>query len=177
MTNISSIALGVVWIFQSSRRSLYSSVAIDFGTAYYMSSLGVNILVTILITTRLVLHRREIVDILPPEHAACYLSMTSIIIESAALYSVTALVFIISYALDNPINQIFLSLASACQVCASIYDSWAWHLAFMMNIANCRLSHYPTAGPRTRLESDDAQRDCDIQAPTHNGTTRRIHFQ
>ena len=123
MTNGSSIALGVAWIFQSSRRSLYSSIAIAFGTAYYMSSLGVNILVTILITTRLILHRREIMDILPPEHAACYASMTSIIIESAALYSVTALVFIISYALDNPINLIFLSLASACQVCTSMTHS------------------------------------------------------
>lgn len=37
-------------------------------------------------------------------------------IESAALYSIFALVFIITYALNNPINQVFMGVASFVQV-------------------------------------------------------------
>ncbi len=34
-----------------------------------------------------------------------YLSLAAIFVESAALYSIIALGFIISYAVNNPINQ------------------------------------------------------------------------
>jgi hypothetical protein len=93
-----------------------------FGTAYYVTSLGVNILVTILITIRLVLHRRSIMNTLSPEHASQFLSLDTILIESAALYSIFALGFIVSYSINNPMNQIFMSLASTCQVCAPVYS-------------------------------------------------------
>ncbi|KAK2461395.1 hypothetical protein APHAL10511_005858 [Amanita phalloides] len=114
---LSSFALGTIWILQSSQPglSLYSSAPIAFGTAYYVTSLSVNILVTLLITLRLLLHRQAVLESLPPEHADHYISVATIVVESAALYSVFALAFIISYAINNPINQIFMSLGSSCQ--------------------------------------------------------------
>jgi len=113
---LASFALGTIWILGSTQPgSLHISVPMAFGTAYYVTSLGVNILVTILITIRLVLYRRSIMDTLPPERAAQYLSADTIIIESAALYSIFALGFIVSYSVNNPMNRIFMSLASTCQ--------------------------------------------------------------
>ena len=46
-----------------------------------------------------------------------YLSLLAIIVESAALYSVFALIFLITYAINDPVNQIFLAFASFTQVC------------------------------------------------------------
>ncbi|KAF8634971.1 hypothetical protein AX15_000694 [Amanita polypyramis BW_CC] len=114
---LTSFVLGTIWTLQSSQPglSLYSAAPIAFGTAYYVTSLSVNIFVTILIILRLTLHRRAILDALPPDYAKHYLSLATIVVESAALYSVFALAFIISYAANNPINQIFLTLASTCQ--------------------------------------------------------------
>ncbi|PFH49790.1 hypothetical protein AMATHDRAFT_4555 [Amanita thiersii Skay4041] len=114
---LASFALGTIWTLQSSQPglSLYSSAPIAFGTAYYIISLSVNITVTILIIVRLVMHRRAIVQTLPEEHAKHYLSLATVVIESAALYSVFALIFIVSYAINNPINQIFLAVSSSCQ--------------------------------------------------------------
>ncbi|KIL60275.1 hypothetical protein M378DRAFT_14252 [Amanita muscaria Koide BX008] len=117
LTLLASIATGIVWIQQSALPgpALFNKMALAFGTSYYVTSLGVNIAVTILITLRLALHRRVLLESLPPDHATHYLSIVAIVVESAALYSVIALTFIISYALNSPINQIFLGILPASQ--------------------------------------------------------------
>ena len=112
-------ALGTLWTLQSSQSGLsglYSKLPRAYGTSYYIISLSVNILLTILITIRLLLYRRRVIATLPPEYGKHYLSLAAIMIESAALYSAFALLFIITYALNNPINQIFLAVASSAQV-------------------------------------------------------------
>ncbi|PFH45791.1 hypothetical protein AMATHDRAFT_71080 [Amanita thiersii Skay4041] len=112
-----SFALGVLWTVESSKPglSLYSSLPLVLGTSYYVVSLTINILVTIMITIRLILYRRKILDALPSEHAKHYVSLATIIIESAALYTVFAIIFIATYAANHPVNQIFLSVASTSQ--------------------------------------------------------------
>ena len=151
-TYISFLALGTVWTLQSSKPglSLYNSLPIAIGTAYYVTSLSVNIFVTTLITIRLILHRQSVItNALPPEHTVHHLSVATIVIESAALYSAVGLCFLVSYAINNPLNQIFMALASSCQVCNHPYSSFTTKL--MIIIANRCVSYHPAASPRTRL--------------------------
>lgn len=114
---LASFAMGTLWTLQSSQPglSLYSKLPMAYGTSYYIVSLSVNIILTILITIRLLLHRRTVTASLSDDHAKQYLSLAAIMIESAALYSVFALIFIITYAINNPLNQIFLGVASSAQ--------------------------------------------------------------
>ena len=107
-----------MWAYQSSRPglSLYSQLSVKIGTAYYATSLGVNLLLTILIITRLLLYRKAVLKSLPAGYTKHYVSVATIIVESVLLYSIFALAFIITYALNNPMNQIFLYMGSACQV-------------------------------------------------------------
>ena len=111
--------MGTLWTVKSSQPglSLYSKLPMAYGTSYYIISLGVNILITILITIRLLLYRRRVIATLPPEHGKHYFSLATIMVESAALYSVFALIFIITYVLNNPSNQVFMGVASSAQVC------------------------------------------------------------
>ena len=81
-----------------------------------MTSLGVNILLSALIILRLLLHRRAVLKILPTDYTGHYLSVATIVVESVLLYSIFALAFIITYAIDNPMNQVFMYMSSACQV-------------------------------------------------------------
>jgi len=103
-----------------------------YGTSYYIISLSINIMLTILITIRLLMYRRIVTVSLSADHAKHYLSLAAILVESAALYSVLAIMFIVTYAINNPLNQIFLGVASAAQQIASyliIYrlaDGRAW---------------------------------------------------
>lgn len=110
--------MGTLWTLQSSLPglSLYSKLPIVYGTSYYIISLSVNIFLTIVITIRLLLYRRRVISTLSDEHGKHYFSLATIVVESAALYSVFALVFIITYALNNPINQVFMGVASSTQV-------------------------------------------------------------
>ena len=106
-----------MWAYQSSRPgdSLYGQLPVDVGTAYYVTSLGVNLLLTTLIILRLCLHRRAVLTALPADYTKHYLSVATIVVESVLLYSIFALAFITTYALNNPMNQVFMYLGSACQ--------------------------------------------------------------
>jgi hypothetical protein len=110
--------MGTLWTLQSSQPglSLYSALPMAYGTSYYIISLSVNILLTILITIRLLLYRRRARRAIQGDQGSEYFSLAAIVIESAALYSVFALIFIITYAINNPLNQIFLGVASSAQV-------------------------------------------------------------
>jgi hypothetical protein len=130
--------------------SLYSNLAIDLGTAYYVTSLGVNLLLTTLIILRLLLYRRTVSRTLPAEYTKHYLSVATIVIESVLLYSVFALAFIITYILNNPMNQVFMYMSSACQVHRPpIICAWCnYAIAFA---ANRGLYDYIKSCARTRV--------------------------
>ncbi|KAF8899419.1 hypothetical protein BD779DRAFT_82945 [Infundibulicybe gibba] len=114
---LASFVMGTLWTLQSSQPglSLYSSLPLAYGLSYYILSLSVNILLTILITIRLIMYRRALMSTLPTDHAKNYISLATIVVESAAIYSAFALMFIITYAINNPMNQIFLTLAGSAQ--------------------------------------------------------------
>lgn len=111
--------MGTLWTLQSSQPnlSMYSALPLAYGTSYYAISLSVNIILTCLITIRLLMYRREIVRSLPKDYATHYMSLASIVVESAGLYSLFAILFLITYAINDPTNQVFLGTASAAQVC------------------------------------------------------------
>jgi len=150
---LASFVLGTIWTLQSSQPglSLYSDVPLAFGTAYYIISLSFNILITILITIRLLMYRRTVLATLPPEHAKHYVSLATIIVESAALYSVFALMFIVTYAIENPLNQVFLAFAGAAQQIAGyliIYrlaEGSAWSRGTIGSSVSSRALPQPTA--------------------------------
>ncbi|KAJ7884287.1 hypothetical protein B0H13DRAFT_2252960 [Mycena leptocephala] len=134
MLLLASFAMGVLWIVEISQPglSLYSKLPLAYGTAYYAISLGVNIIITIFIVTRLLLYRRRLLKSVPYAHAGHYISMMTIAIESAALYSLFAVLFLITYVVNNPTCQVWLVAASAAQQIAGyliIYrlaDGSAW---------------------------------------------------
>ncbi|KAJ6491671.1 hypothetical protein C8R47DRAFT_436625 [Mycena vitilis] len=119
---LASFAMGTLWTLESSQPSLslYSALPMAYGTAYYAISLSTNIILSLLIIGRLISYRRTLLESLPKELASHYISLATVIVESAALYSVFAVLFIITYAVNNPSNQIWLAVASACQQIANL---------------------------------------------------------
>ena len=110
--------MGTLWTLQSSHPglSLYSKQPLAYGTSYYAISLGTNIILTVLIVTRLLMYRRTHLAHLPAEHGRQYLSLATLIVESAALYSAFSIAFLVSYGINSPINQVWLGCAQAAQV-------------------------------------------------------------
>ena len=94
--------MGTLRTLESSQPGLYLPQA--YGTSYYVISLSDNIILTILIMIHLFMYRQRILEVLSEEHARHYVSLATIMVESSALYSVFALIFIITYAINNPLN-------------------------------------------------------------------------
>ncbi|KAG6884686.1 hypothetical protein C0993_008937 [Termitomyces sp. T159_Od127] len=113
--------MGTLWTLQSSQPglSLYSALPVAYGTSYYAISLGVNIILTVLIAFRLLVYRRTVLRTLPEDHGKEYVSLLTIVVESASLYSVFALTFLITYAINTPVNSVFLTIASFSQQIAN----------------------------------------------------------
>ena len=114
-------ALSVVWLVQvsapaSSPWASLSNNAINFTAPYFWMSLSLNISMTIAICGRLLFYRRRITRVLGPNHGTQYTSVAAMIVESSFLYSAFSLLFLIPFALNNPIQNAFIQLMGEIQV-------------------------------------------------------------
>lgn len=66
-----------------------------------------NIVLTILICARLLRVSKQISDILDDEGARAYTSAAAILVESAAFYSVSGIMFLIPYAMQRQVAILF----------------------------------------------------------------------
>ncbi|KAF8169842.1 hypothetical protein K438DRAFT_2024569 [Mycena galopus ATCC 62051] len=171
---LASFAMGTLWTLESSQPdlSLYSALPMAYGTGYYALSLGSNIILTLLIIGRLVAYRRTLLESFPADFATHYISLATVIIESAALYTLFAALFLITYAINDPTNQVWLAVASGCQQIANLLiiyrlaDGSAWrkdtlatktnaiHFKTRTNHNSTNLTSFHIAAPPAPSESE-----------------------
>ena len=117
------VVIGILWVSQFGKLGLpIFSVeqTTAYGASYLALSLGTNIVLTALISIRLLLYRHRLLKHLPAAHGKQYISLVAVIVESAALYSVVAVLTLTTYATGNPVTQMFMTLTPFAQV--------RWHL-------------------------------------------------
>ncbi|KAF8641523.1 hypothetical protein AX16_009901 [Volvariella volvacea WC 439] len=88
--------------------SFWSERAVRFGIAYWSLSISLNIILTLAISGRLLYVQNRIKRALGVEHSQMYTSIASMLVESAALYTIWGLVFLICYARNTPFQNIVL---------------------------------------------------------------------
>jgi len=93
---------------------------IDFGVPYYSISLSLNVLLTLMIVIRLILHNRKFRNVTGGLAGTngLYKAVVSMLVESCALYAVTFLLFIVPWASDDPVVNIFFPILAETQVIA-----------------------------------------------------------
>jgi len=80
---------------------------IKIGVSYYAISISMNIVLTILICVRLFRLSKQISDILGEDVARAYTSAAAILVESAAFYSASGVMFLIPYAMQLEVGILF----------------------------------------------------------------------
>ncbi len=102
--------MSILTVFQSSQpgSNLWSRVTVQFILPYWALSISLNVFLTLMISFRLLRMRRAARMILSAEHAKTYTSVITMIIESAALFSITSLWFIICYAMGSNVQNLIL---------------------------------------------------------------------
>ena len=110
--------MGITFLYQStdSASGLWSSLP------YFTISLSLNILITLMIVTRLLLHTRNLRAALGRAGSGgLYNTVVTMLIESSAVYAVISLLVIGPWVSGNHIADTFLSILTQTQVRASLH--------------------------------------------------------
>lgn len=118
--------MGVILLFQLTQpnANLWSTTTVNFGLPYWSISTGLNVLVTILIVGRLFVIRRRTRAALSNSHSRTYTSIAAMLIESAALYTSVALIFIVTYARNSDIQNLVLPVLGQVQAISPLLIMW-----------------------------------------------------
>jgi len=112
--------MGIITLYLASQpgSSLWSGITVNFGLPYFTISVGLNVILTLMISARLILHSRNIRGAMGSTTGASslYRAIVTMLIESSALYAVTSLLFIGPYAANNYASDIFLPILAEVQV-------------------------------------------------------------
>lgn len=114
-------ATGITYIYQSSWQvniTTATAVANKFGIPHHSISVSLNVLLTLMIATRLILHDREVKSALGASVSAngLYKAVVAVLTESCALYAVTFLLFVGPWAAGSPVASTFFPILVQTQV-------------------------------------------------------------
>lgn len=120
---LASWVMGVMFIYEGSQPGLTASnsvTAVQFGAPFFSISFALNILVTFMIITRLILHRRKMRNVMGV--AVCtsglYMATIAIIIESYALCALAVTLYLGTWGSGSFLQFVFLQVISQTQVIA-----------------------------------------------------------
>ncbi|KAI6129395.1 hypothetical protein EDD16DRAFT_1545264 [Pisolithus croceorrhizus] len=88
--------------------------------AYLCIEVGMTVAYTLLVSWRLLNFRREVGGLVGSEHLGTYGAAVTMVVESAAMYSVLGIIFIISYALHSNISNLVLLSISHVQAISQL---------------------------------------------------------
>jgi hypothetical protein len=108
------LATGVVCLIQIS--STFPQTDVNLTSLYLGLSITLNIVVTTLIVLRLLAFRYQIAFVLGPAYATEYTHIVTMVTESAALFTVFTITYLILLALKSPLTQAFMECGSQVQV-------------------------------------------------------------
>ena len=120
------LTMGIAIIYYQASQPLsaiQNSAIPDFGYLYSSISFSLNALLTFMIIARLILHSKNIRNAMGTAAGALRLhkAIITMLVESAALYAVTFLIFIGTWASRNPAQFIFLPALAQVQVRAVLF--------------------------------------------------------
>jgi hypothetical protein len=114
-SNISSLGINL-WA---------NSPSLAPGIAYMALSLSVNTILTLLIITRLLQLRRRLFRAMGPSCIQTYTSLVALLVESAAPYTIVALMTVITCGVGSPIQYVLLPMLGQLQVSTLIMSPYS----------------------------------------------------
>lgn len=106
---LTMVGLSILILAEASGAVFYN---INTELAYLSVEVGMTVIYTLLVTGRLLRSRRQMENFVAKEHLHTLDKVATMIVESAAPYSILGIIFIISFALHSNIsNLVFLSIS------------------------------------------------------------------
>ena len=118
LANITYTGLGILFVYHAVQPLKFAAVNIDIGLVYFAVCLSLNALLTLMIIARLLIHRRNIRKAVEASagFSGLYTAVITMLVESAALYAFTFILYIGSWAADDAAVFIFSPIISQIEV-------------------------------------------------------------
>ena len=121
LTNVADVAMGIAYIYQGWGTRVDAVASIYFTTSYLSISLSLNVILTLVIVTRLVRNVRNVRKATGTSGGSSGLhtaaaTVATRLIESYALYAATLLLYIVPWAVDHTVAFIFAKSVGPVQV-------------------------------------------------------------
>ena len=112
------IVMGIVSVYGDLTPRVSDAAALNYDTAYNSVSFALNVLLTLMIVIRLVLHNRNIRNTMGTSDriTRLYTTIVTMVVESYALYAIAFLLFMVPWAAHSSIAYIFSGLIGTTQV-------------------------------------------------------------
>ncbi|PCH39110.1 hypothetical protein WOLCODRAFT_167811 [Wolfiporia cocos MD-104 SS10] len=109
---LASTALSILVCVQTARpnSSLWANNTFDFYVPYWSISIALNIILTLLLITRLMYVRQKVVPSMGGQYGKLYTAVATMVLESALPYSVVSIIFIILYGMKVTAENLFIPL-------------------------------------------------------------------
>ena len=131
LTNTTNVALGIADVYQDSGTKYGTATPTNIATSYYSTCLLLNVLLTLMIVTRLILHIRDVRKTAGPSKGFSGLhtvaaTVATMLIESYALYAVALLSFVVPWAARSGVGSLLSAVVGATQVRVDLpFPRWA----------------------------------------------------
>jgi hypothetical protein len=117
--DVTDAAMGLMFIYQTSRPDgVWYSMQSNVGLPYFSISVSLNVILTVLIAARLILHKKNIRSAMGSPTGIRGMSKVAvtILVESCALYALNSLLYIGSRGARSYVASIFLPILAQTQV-------------------------------------------------------------
>jgi len=117
---LTTVGLGILFVYNAVQPLKFAAVNISIGLVYFAVCLSLNALLTLMIVARLLIHQRNIRKAVRASagFSGLYTAVVTMLVESAALYAFTFLLYIGSWASDSAVVYIFSPIISQIEVIA-----------------------------------------------------------
>ncbi|PCH37191.1 hypothetical protein WOLCODRAFT_140757 [Wolfiporia cocos MD-104 SS10] len=140
---LASVAMSILFMIQVAQpdSSLWAQGTINFGLPYWSLSMSLNIILMLMIVSRLLYLRHQIAATLGGEHGRAYTSIAAMIVECALPYSLVSFIFIVLYGLQNTGMNLFIPLLAQVECIAPeliilrVARGRAWSTTTMANLS------------------------------------------
>lgn len=113
------LSLLLIVVLNKPGMTLWSSISIRLGIPYWSISIALNVILTLLICFRLLRARQKLRRI-SPTLGSNFVSISAMLVESAALYAVNGIILLVSYAVDSSFQHVALPLLGQTQSIAPL---------------------------------------------------------
>lgn len=111
--------MGITLTYKISQpNGAWNSLDINLGLSYFSISVSLNVILTLMIVIRLVLHSRNVRNAVGAAAKATrlYKTIVTMLIESSALYAASFLLYIGPWGANSNVSDIFFPLLAETQV-------------------------------------------------------------